>query len=70
MIYSLIYAADHLGLSSLAEFKTLMRALNDPVAVEKYVNPDIIAALTPSPTPEEINTYMLEMSERNAISLE
>jgi hypothetical protein len=70
MIYSLIYAADHLGLSSLAEFKALMRALNDPVAVEKYVNPEIISALTPSPTPEELNTYMLEMSDRNEIPLE
>ena len=39
MIYSLIYAADHMGLSSLKEFKALMRALNDPVSVDKYVNP-------------------------------
>jgi hypothetical protein len=51
MIYSLIYAADHMGLSSLVEFKALMRALNDPVALEKYVNIEIIKALTPSPTP-------------------
>lgn len=65
MIYSLIYAADHLGLSSLAEFKTLMRALNDPVALEKYVNPEIINALAPAPSAEEINIYMLEFSERN-----
>lgn len=33
MIYSLIWAADRMGLSSLNEFKALMRALNDPVAV-------------------------------------
>ena len=33
MIYSLLYAADRLGLSSLNEFKTAMRALNDPQAV-------------------------------------
>jgi hypothetical protein len=70
MIYSLIYAADHLGLSSLAEFKTLMRALNDPVALEKYVNPEIMNALTPNPTPEEINMYVIEMGERNDIPLE
>ena len=38
MIYSLIYAADHMGLSSLQEFKALMRALNDPMTLEKYVN--------------------------------
>ena len=59
MIYSLIYAADHMGLSSLNEFKALMRALNDPTSLEKYVNPDIIAALSPSPSPEELNTYIL-----------
>lgn len=47
-----------------------MRALNDPVAVEKYVNRDIMVALAPSPSPEEINTYILEMSERNDIPLE
>lgn len=38
-IYSLIYAADLLGLSSLKQFKDLMRALNDPMSVTKYVNP-------------------------------
>jgi hypothetical protein len=42
-----------------------MRALNDPIALERYVNLDIMAALAPSPSPEEINTYALEMSERN-----
>lgn len=70
MIYSLIFAADHMGLSSLNEFKTLMRALNDPVAVQKYVNPEILNALAPNPSAEEINVYMLEFSERNEISLE
>ena len=38
-IYSLIYAADHLGLSSLNEFKSVMRSLNDPQAVKQYINP-------------------------------
>lgn len=47
-----------------------MRALNDPVAVQKYVNPEIMAALSPSPTAEELNMYMLEFSERNNIPLE
>ena len=51
-----------MGLSSLQEFKALMRALNDPVAIEKYVNRDIINALTPSPSPGELNMYMLELS--------
>lgn len=69
-IYSLLYAADMLGLSSLKEFKDLMRALNDPLAVNKYINPEIIELLKPSPTPEELNIYMLEFSDRNAIPLE
>ena len=70
LIYSLIYGADQLGLSSLNEFKTVMRALNDPVAVPKHTNPEILQLLTPNPTPEELNVYMLEFSERNGIALE
>ena len=46
-IYSLIYAANALGLSSLNEFKAVMKALNDPVSLQKYVNPEIIQQLTP-----------------------
>lgn len=68
-IYSLIYAADHLGLSSLNEFKTVMRSLNDPQALEQYVNPEILELLTPSPTPYEMNIYIVEMAERNEIAL-
>ena len=59
MIYSLMYAADQMGLSSLVEFKNLMKALNDPVALEKYVNRDIMTAMAPNPTPEELNIYMV-----------
>lgn len=70
MIYSLIYAADQMGLSSLVEFKALMRALNDPLALEKYVHKDIKSALAPNPTPEELNIYFCEMSDRNEIPLE
>ena len=69
-IYSLIYGADHLGLSSLNEFKAVMKALNDPQAVPKYTNPEIVQLLAASPTPEELNIYMVEMSERNGIPLE
>jgi len=36
-----------------------MQGLNDPIAIEKYLNSDIRAALTPSPTAEELNIYML-----------
>jgi len=52
MIYSLIFAADQMGLSSLAEFKGLMRALNDPMGLQKYVNHDLLTALMPSPSGE------------------
>ena len=69
-IHSLLYAADRLGLSSLNEFKTVMKALNDPTGVLQFTNPEIVELLTPSPTPEELNTYMLEMCERNGIELE
>ena len=62
LIYSLIYGANHLGLSSLNEFKTVMKALNDPVAVPKLSNQEIVQLLTPSPSPEELNMYMVEMS--------
>jgi hypothetical protein len=62
MVYSLLYAADHLGLSSLNEFKNAVRALNDPLAVEQYINPDIKNLLTPQPTADELNIYMVEMS--------
>ena len=47
-----------------------MKALNDPVALKKYVNPEIIQQLTPQPLPEEMNMYMVEMSERNGIPLQ
>ena len=70
MIYSLIFAADHMGLSSLVEFKNLLRALNDPVGLEKYVNKDVLNALSPSPSPQELNLYMVEFSDRNAIPME
>lgn len=50
LIYSLIYGADQLGLSSLNEFKSVMKALNDPVAVPKHTNPEILQLLTASPS--------------------
>lgn len=30
-VHTMLYAADHLGLSSLNEFKAVMRALNNPM---------------------------------------
>jgi diaminopimelate decarboxylase len=69
-IYSLIYAADYLGLSSLMEFKTVMNALNNPQALAMYVNAEIIQLLQPAPTYEELNIYFVEFTERNKISLE
>ena len=47
-----------------------MKALNDPLSVKEYVNPEIIQHLTPSPTDYEMNVYILEMAERNQITLE
>ena len=47
-----------------------MRALNDPVSVGNHVDPEILTLLKPTPTAEELNQYMIEMSERNNISLE
>jgi hypothetical protein len=70
LIYSLIYGAEQLGLSSLNEFKSVMRGLDDPAAVLNFANPEIVQLLTPNPTPEELNVYMVEMSERNGIPLE
>jgi hypothetical protein len=48
----------------------VLKALNDPQAVPKYTNPEILQLLSPTPTPEELNMYMVEMSERNGIPLE
>ena len=47
-----------------------MKALNDPIAVGNHVNPEILQLLKPTPGPEELNMYILEMSERNNLSLE
>lgn len=69
-VHSLLYAADQLGLSSLNEFKSAMRALNDPLMADKFVNPEIKQLLSPTPTPYELNIYVLEMCERNNIDLE
>lgn len=44
-----------------------MRALNNPMAVNQYVSPEIMQLLTPNPTPEEMNIYVLEMIERNGL---
>ena len=69
-IYSILYAADRLGLSSLTEFKAILKALNDPSGQPKYCSPEIMTLLSPSPTPEELNQYMIEMAERNNINLD
>jgi hypothetical protein len=44
--------------------------MNNPVLVEKYANPDIKQLLMPTPSPFEVNIYVLEMCERNGIMLE
>lgn len=50
-IYTLIYAAEVMGLSSLQEFRALMKALNDPTTVGKYVNQEVLQLLSPRSTP-------------------
>ena len=47
-----------------------MRVLNDPINQPKFVNEDIKNYLSPQPTAEEMNTYFLEMVERNGLTLE
>ncbi len=69
-IFSLQFAAEHMGLSSLNDFRRVIRSLYDPQGVVKYCNPDIVLLLCPTPTPQEINLYIVEMSERNGIPLE
>lgn len=68
-IFSLQFAADHMGLSSLNDFRNVIRTLYDPQGVTKYCNPDIVLLLSPTPTAQELNLYMVEMSERNGIPL-
>lgn len=51
-IHSLLYAADRMGLSSLNEFKAVMKALNDPTGQLQFTNPEIIQLLSPHPPSE------------------
>lgn len=69
-ICSLQFAADHMGLSSLNDYRRVVRSLYDPQAIVKYCNPDVVLLLSPTPTAQELNIYMVEMSERNGIHLE
>lgn len=69
-ICSLQFAADHMGLSSLNDYRRAVRSLYDPQAIVKYCNPDIVLLLSPTPTAQELNIYMVEMSERNGIPLQ
>lgn len=70
MIYSLLYAAETMGLSSLKEFRDLLRSLNDPTSLPTLCDGEIKNMLSPQPTPSEVNQYFIEMSERNDIPLE
>lgn len=51
-IYSLQFAADHMGLSSLNDFRNVIRSLYDPAGILKYCNQDIVLLLSPTPTPQ------------------
>lgn len=72
-IYSIMYASKFLGLFSLNEFRELMMNFfgTDAVPVSTdLVDPKIEQAFRVKPTPYELNTYFLEMGNRNKISLE
>ena len=58
-IFTLLFASDHLGLSSLHEFKNAMKGINQIPNSEQYINPEIKGLLSPSPSPYEINVYIL-----------
>jgi hypothetical protein len=64
-IYTLDFAAEHMGLSSLNDYKTVMRSMYSPMSVQQHCNKDIIQLLSPTPSPQELNLYVIEMSERN-----
>lgn len=72
-IYSIMYASKFLGLFSLDEFRQLMMNFFGtdavPVSID-LVDPKIEQAFRVKPTPYEVNTYFLEMGNRNHISLE
>lgn len=50
-IYSLQFAADHMGLSSLNDYRMVIRSLYDPLGVLNYCNKDIVQLLSPTPLP-------------------
>lgn len=58
-IYSLQFAADHMGLSSLNDFRHVIRSLYDPLSFIKHCNQDIVLLLSPTPVSQEINIYMV-----------
>jgi hypothetical protein len=72
-IYSIMYASKFLGLFSLNEFRELMMSFFGtdavPVTID-LVDPKIEQAFRVKPSPYEVNTYFLEMGNRNKISLE
>jgi hypothetical protein len=51
-IFTLHFAADRMGLSSLNDFRHVIRSLYDPQQALKYCNPDIVLLLSPTPTPQ------------------
>lgn len=68
-----MYASKFLGLFSLNEFRELMLSFFGTEAVpidNSMVDPKIEECFRVKPTPFEINTYFLEMGQRNNITLE
>lgn len=57
-------------LNTLEEFKKCMNYFDNEILMEQHADQKVKDFLTPHPTPEEVNMYMLEMSQRSNLPLE
>ncbi len=51
-IYSLQFAADHMGISSLDDYRRVTKSLYSVKDMQNYCNKDLVQLLTPTPTPD------------------
>lgn len=47
-----------------------MSYFEDEILIDQHADKLVKTYLTPHPTPEEMNMYMLEMAQRNGLSLD
>ena len=64
-IYTLQFAAEHMGISSLDDYRKVVRSLYNPVVMQEKCDKQIIQLLNPTPSAQEINIDIVQMSERN-----